>query len=143
MLDTFARCASGRSTSSGRNARDMCTVPIRFTSSTRRIAASSSSATGTNGWITPALLSSPSTAPCAATTAAGSASTAGWSVMSTTWVDSRSPAAASRAVSSSPPALTSTAATRAPLLSIRRVSSLPIPPPAPVTTQTLPRICMG
>ena len=53
----------------------MLIVPIRFTSSTRCMAWSDSCATGSNGWMIPALLISPSTQPCAVTTSATKALT--------------------------------------------------------------------
>ena len=87
--------------------------------------------------ITPALLIKPSTTGCDAKTAWGSASTAALSVMFTVWVERRSillPAASM--VSCSPCALISTAATRAPCFNKARVSSLPMPLPAPVTIMT-------
>src|SRR4051812_11495138 len=91
-----------------------------------------------NGWMMPALLTTPSTVPCAATTAPGRASTVGRSVMSATCVESRSPADTSAAVSRSASELRSTAATLESRSRSCRTSSLPIPLPAPVTTQTLP-----
>src|SRR5690625_1283218 len=91
----------------------------------------------------PATLRTPSTWPCAATTAAGSASTAARSAMSTTWVVSRPLAPASAAVCVRPSALRSRAATRAPRSSRSRTTARPMPLPPPVTTNTLPAICMS
>ena len=115
MLDTFARCASGRSTSSGRNARDMCTVPIRFTSSTRRIAASSSSATGQERLDHAGVVEQPVDGPVRRDH--GSRQRLDRGLVGDVDDVRRQPVAGPghRAVSPSPPALTSTAATRAPL----------------------------
>ena len=118
-------------------------VPYRFTSMTRSIWSKPKSAIGTNFWIIPAMLSSPSTWPCAAVTAAGSASTASRSVMLTTCVEIASPfAPASFTVSARPASLRSMAATRAPFSTSWRATSRPMPLPAPVTTQTFEVICM-
>ena len=137
MLATLTIAAAGRATRTGRKALHMFMTPQKFTFMTFSISLNGRSITLTNFWMTPAMLTIPSTCPWMPATAAGSASTAALSVMSTTCTENRSPAPASVAVSSSPCSLRSTPATDAPAARSRSATSRAMPLPAPVTTKTL------
>ena len=144
MLDTFARCASGRSTSSGRNARDMCTrahqVHVEHPPDRGVVELGDRQERLDHPGVVEQAVDGPVRRDH------GSRQRLDRGVVGDVDDVGRQPVAGSRPAGRSPRARRHSRRRRRParpLPSIRSVSSLPIPPPAPVTTQTLPLICMG
>ena len=138
MLETLTMRASSLACSSGRKARVMRTTASKLIaiSQSKSSAAVCSKVPPT---ATPALLTRRSTRPCAARTASGSAATAARSVTSMRLQPAWTPTTRPRRRPASPSASMSTSESWQPRRASATAIARPMPPPAPVTTATLPR----